>query len=35
MHEKEPDKERIGDRYGLFLLTTVGTSKGHEDVDTG
>ena len=33
MHEKGSDKEHIGDKYGFFLLTAVGTSKGLEDVD--
>ena len=35
MHEKEPDKGRIGDKYGLFLLTPFCTSKGLEDVHMG
>ena len=35
MHEKGPDKEHIGDKYGFLLLTPVGTSKGLEVVDTG
>ena len=35
IHEKEPDKGNIGDKYGFFLLPSAGTSKGLEDVDTG
>ena len=35
IHEKGLDKGLIGDKYGLYLLTPVGTSKGLEDVDTG
>ena len=34
MHEKEPDKGHIVDKYGFLLLTPVGASKGLEDVDT-
>ena len=33
IHEKELDKGHMGDKYGLLLLTPVGTSKGFEDVD--
>ena len=35
MSKKGPDKGHIGDKYGLLLLTQVGTSKDLEDVDTG
>ena len=28
MHEKGPDKGHTGNKYGIFLLTPVGTSKG-------
>ena len=35
MHEKGSDKGYIGDKYGFLLLTTVGTSKGLKDADTG
>ena len=35
IHEEGPDKGLMGDKYGLLLLTPVGTSKGLEDVDTG
>ena len=34
-HEKGSDKEHIGDKNGLFLLTPDGTGKGFEDIDTG
>ena len=33
--EKGPDKLRIGDKCDFFLLTSVGISKGLEDVNTG
>ena len=35
IYEKQPDKGHIGDNYGFLLLTPVGASKGHEDVDMG
>ena len=35
IYEKELDKEHIGDMYGFFMLTPVGTGKALEDVDTG
>ena len=35
MNEKGPDKGLIGDKYGFILLTSVGSSKGLEDVDAG
>ena len=35
IHEKGPDKRLIGDKYGLLLLTPVGTSKDLEYVDKG
>ena len=35
MQEKGPEKELLGDKYSFLLLTSVGTSKGLEDVDTG
>ena len=33
--QKGPDKGHKDDKYSLFLLSPVGTSKGLKDVDTG
>ena len=35
IYENRPGKGHIGDKYGFLLVTTVGTSGGFEDVDTG